>query len=161
MASGWVSTDTSWKGGFWQERCELFCRSRAISLCSLQYATRNRTLSWQNVARKSFCIPTLQNYAIKIKHNTRNMKNIMYFTYFYTSKMCYMLSEQRSILQGRMFSYADTQRHRLGTNHLQIPVNRPINPVRNYQRDGPMTVDDNQGRYWKKCPYHCKLVNGK
>ena len=29
------------------------------------------------------------------------------------------------MLQGRLFSYGDTQRHRLGPNHLQLPVNCP------------------------------------
>jgi catalase len=42
------------------------------------------------------------------------------------------------LLQGRVFSYADTQRHRLGPNYLQIPVNRPQVPVNNNQRDGFM-----------------------
>jgi catalase len=42
------------------------------------------------------------------------------------------------LLQGRLFSYADTQRHRLGPNYLQIPVNRPIAGVNNNQRDGFM-----------------------
>ena len=42
------------------------------------------------------------------------------------------------LLQGRLFSYADTQRHRLGPNYLQIPVNRPIAGVDNNQRDGFM-----------------------
>ncbi len=42
------------------------------------------------------------------------------------------------LLQGRVFSYADTQRHRLGPNYLQIPVNRPLAPVNNNQRDGFM-----------------------
>jgi len=50
------------------------------------------------------------------------------------------------MLQGRLFSYADTHRHRLGTNYQAIPVNRPFAcKVANYQRDGPMTVDANQG----------------
>ncbi|KAK6169210.1 hypothetical protein SNE40_020305 [Patella caerulea] len=50
------------------------------------------------------------------------------------------------MLQGRIFSYSDTHRHRLGSNYLQIPVNCPYNTkVRNYQRDGPQCVDDNQG----------------
>ena len=50
------------------------------------------------------------------------------------------------MLQGRLFSYSDTHRHRLGANYLQIPVNCPYHvPVKNYQRDGPMTVTDNQG----------------
>jgi catalase len=50
-------------------------------------------------------------------------------------------------LQGRLFSYSDTHRHRLGPNHLQIPVNAPRNAKNrgNYQRDGLMTVTDNQG----------------
>ena len=42
------------------------------------------------------------------------------------------------LLQGRLFSYADTQRHRLGPNYLQIPINMPKVPVNNNQRDGSM-----------------------
>jgi catalase len=42
------------------------------------------------------------------------------------------------LLQGRIFSYADTQRHRLGPNYLQLPINRPQVPVSNNQRDGAM-----------------------
>ncbi|CAM2924344.1 catalase [Paenibacillus sediminis] len=44
------------------------------------------------------------------------------------------------LLQGRLFSYPDTQRHRLGPNYLQIPINSPHTPVRNHQRDGYMNV---------------------
>lgn len=40
------------------------------------------------------------------------------------------------LLQGRLFSYADTQRYRLGTNYLDIAVNRPLVPVANHQEDG-------------------------
>jgi catalase len=42
------------------------------------------------------------------------------------------------LLQGRIFAYADTQRHRLGPNYLQLPINRPQVPVNNNQRDGAM-----------------------
>ncbi|XP_004570346.3 catalase [Maylandia zebra] len=50
------------------------------------------------------------------------------------------------MLQGRLFSYPDTHRHRLGANYLQIPVNCPFRArVANYQRDGPMCMHDNQG----------------
>jgi catalase len=50
------------------------------------------------------------------------------------------------MLQGRLFSYPDSHRYRLGTNFLQIPVNCPYaTRVRNYQRDGFMTVNGNQG----------------
>ncbi|KAJ8673509.1 hypothetical protein QAD02_004771, partial [Eretmocerus hayati] len=50
------------------------------------------------------------------------------------------------MLQGRLFSYGDTHRHRLGPNHLQLPVNCPYKmmPVINYQRDGFMSMN-NQG----------------
>ncbi|MBC8131466.1 MAG: catalase [Deltaproteobacteria bacterium] len=52
------------------------------------------------------------------------------------------------LLQGRLFSYPDTQRHRLGTNHALIPVNCPharAASVHNYQRDGAMRTDENGG----------------
>lgn len=43
------------------------------------------------------------------------------------------------LLQGRLFSYPDTQRHRLGPNYLQLPVNCPYSSkVQNNQRDGAM-----------------------
>ncbi|MDO3413066.1 catalase [Saccharibacillus sp. CPCC 101409] len=44
------------------------------------------------------------------------------------------------LLQGRLFSYPDTQRHRLGANYLQIPVNCPYAPVRNHQEGGAMNI---------------------
>jgi len=49
------------------------------------------------------------------------------------------------LLQGRTFSYADTQRHRLGANYLQLPINRPIVPVNNNQRDGAMQSGEFSG----------------
>jgi len=50
------------------------------------------------------------------------------------------------MLQARLFSYPDTHRHRLGPNFDQIPINCPYAAkVANYQRDGPMTVNGNQG----------------
>ena len=50
------------------------------------------------------------------------------------------------LLQGRLFSYHDTHRHRLGPNYHLIPVNRPKSTkADNYQRDGFMQVDGNSG----------------
>ena len=40
------------------------------------------------------------------------------------------------MLQGRNFSYADTQRHRLGPNYQQLPVNRSTTIVRNVNQEG-------------------------
>ncbi|MDR6225124.1 catalase [Desmospora profundinema] len=42
------------------------------------------------------------------------------------------------LLQGRLFSYPDTQRHRIGPNYLDLPINCPYAPVRNNTRDGNM-----------------------
>lgn len=56
------------------------------------------------------------------------------------------------MLQGRLFSYHDTHRHRLGPNYHLLPVNAPkACPMNNYQRDGYMRFDSNGGggpNYW-------------
>lgn len=50
------------------------------------------------------------------------------------------------MLQGRLFSYGDAQRYRLGVNHHQIPVNMPKHaPANPSHRDGQMRVDGNAG----------------
>jgi catalase len=48
------------------------------------------------------------------------------------------------MLVGRTFSYSDTQRHRVGPNYLQLPVNAPVTRPATNQRDGQMAyyVDD-------------------
>jgi catalase len=51
------------------------------------------------------------------------------------------------LLQGRLFSYLDTQNSRLGTtNFHQIPVNAPRCPFGNFQRDGKMQTMVPKGR---------------
>lgn len=52
------------------------------------------------------------------------------------------------MLQGRTFSYSDTQRHRVGPNYLQLPINAPKTHVATNQRDGQMT-------------YHVDLAKGQ
>ena len=49
------------------------------------------------------------------------------------------------LLQGRLFSYGDAQRYRLGVNHDQIPVNRAHCEIHSFHRDGVMRVDGNCG----------------
>ncbi|XP_054721649.1 catalase-like [Uloborus diversus] len=50
------------------------------------------------------------------------------------------------VLQGRLFSYPDTQRYRLGANYNQIPVNCPIKSIpNNYERNGFMTLTRKKG----------------
>jgi catalase len=72
------------------------------------------------------------------------------------------------LLQGRLFSYRDTQLSRLGTpNFHQIPINRPVVPVHNNQRDGQMQMDipQGQGAYFPNslmgsCPHLAKMSEG-
>ncbi|RDK85220.1 catalase [Marinirhabdus gelatinilytica] len=72
------------------------------------------------------------------------------------------------LLQGRLFSYRDTQLSRLGTpNFHQIPINKPIVPVHNNQRDGHMQMDIPEGRgaYFPNslmgsCPHLAKMADG-
>ena len=47
------------------------------------------------------------------------------------------------LLQGRLFSYLDTQLRRVGPNFAELPINRPLNPVSNNQREGfgRITID--------------------
>ncbi|WP_304441924.1 MULTISPECIES: catalase [Chitinophaga] len=47
------------------------------------------------------------------------------------------------MLQGRLLSYPDAHRYRLGVNYEQLPVNRCPYAVNNYERDGAMRLDDN------------------
>ncbi|CAH1389141.1 unnamed protein product [Nezara viridula] len=50
------------------------------------------------------------------------------------------------MLQGRLFSYTDTHRHRLGANYNQLPVNCPYRTkLSNSQRDGPMAYENQDG----------------
>ncbi|MGW6378143.1 catalase [Rhodococcus sp. NPDC055112] len=42
------------------------------------------------------------------------------------------------MLLGRVFSYADTHRYRIGTNYMDLPVNRPKAQVNSYSKDGAM-----------------------
>lgn len=51
------------------------------------------------------------------------------------------------MLQGRLFSYGDAQRYRLGVNHMEIPVNKPRCPFHTFHRDGQMRTDGNHGSH--------------
>lgn len=65
------------------------------------------------------------------------------------------------LLQGRLFSYLDTQLRRVGPNFAELPINRPINRVSNNQRDAFSRQTINKGRvaYFPNalaggCPMH-------
>ena len=61
------------------------------------------------------------------------------------------------LLQGRLFSYTDTQLTRLGgPNFHEIPINRPVAPLHNNQRDGLMRQTINTGH----TAYHPNTIGG-
>ncbi|MEO6802798.1 MAG: catalase [Granulicella sp.] len=49
------------------------------------------------------------------------------------------------MLQGRLLSYPDAHRYRIGTNYASLPVNAPKCPYATYNRDGSMNFTDNGG----------------
>jgi catalase len=49
------------------------------------------------------------------------------------------------MLQGRLISYPDAHRYRLGVNYDSLPVNRARCPIHTYHRDGSMRFDENGG----------------
>ena len=76
-----------------------------------------------------------ENYFADVEQAAFNPANIVPGIGFSPDKM----------LQGRLFSYGDAQRYRLGVNHHQIPVNAPRCPYHSFHRDGAMRVDGNYG----------------
>ncbi len=72
------------------------------------------------------------------------------------------------LLQGRLFSYTDTQLSRLGSpNFHEIPINRPVAPVHNHQRDAHMRQTINPGRVAYEpntlgggCPFQAMAKDG-
>lgn len=77
------------------------------------------------------------NYFAQIEQAAFNPANIVPGISFSPDRM----------LQGRLFSYGDAQRYRLGVNHHQIPVNMPkdVKNPHSFHRDGQMRVDGNLG----------------
>ena len=76
-----------------------------------------------------------ENYYADVEQAAFNPMNIVEGIGFSPDKM----------LQGRLFSYGDAQRYRLGVNHTEIPVNRPRCPIHAFHRDGQMRTDGNYG----------------
>ena len=76
-----------------------------------------------------------ENFFAEVEQSAFNPANVVPGISFSPDKM----------LQGRLFSYGDAQRYRLGVNHHTIPVNAPRCPAHSYHRDGAMRVDGNFG----------------
>ena len=70
------------------------------------------------------------NYFTEIEQSAFNPSNVVPGIGFSPDKM----------LQGRLFSYPDAQRHRIGAHYQSLEVNKPHSPVHHYHRDGEATL---------------------
>ena len=108
-------------------------------LASLDYDALDATKIWTNVPEMKIGTMTLN----------RNPDNVFLETEQSALAPSNLVpgiepSEDR-LLQGRIFSYADTQLHRIGTNGLQLPVNRPRTPAANHNQDGAQNPSARKG----------------
>jgi catalase len=76
-----------------------------------------------------------KNYFAEVEQAAFDPKNIVHGLGFSPDKM----------LQGRLISYPDAHRYRIGVNYNVLPVNAPQCPYASYNRDGSMRFDDNGG----------------
>jgi catalase len=76
-----------------------------------------------------------KNYFAEIEQSAFEPRNIVHGMGFSPDRM----------LQGRLISYPDAHRYRLGVNYESLPVNQPKCPFATYHRDGSMVYGDNGG----------------
>lgn len=67
-----------------------------------------------------------ENYFAEVEQIAMSPSNVVKGISFSPDKM----------LQGRIFSYADAHRYRLGTHYEALPINQPKSPVNHYHKDG-------------------------
>ena len=76
-----------------------------------------------------------KNYFAEIEQSAFEPRNVVPGMGFSPDRM----------LQGRLISYPDAHRYRLGVNYEALPVNQPKCPYATYHRDGFMALGDNGG----------------
>jgi catalase len=76
-----------------------------------------------------------KNYFAEIEQSAFEPRNVVPGMGFSPDRM----------LQGRLISYPDAHRYRLGVNYESLPVNQPKCPYATYHRDGLMALGDNGG----------------
>ncbi len=90
--------------------------------------------------------PPIEVATLELNRNPENYFAEVEQAAFEPSNMPYGIgASPDKMLQGRLLSYPDAHRYRIGTNYAQLPVNRPRCPMNNYNRDGSMRFDGNAG----------------
>ena len=99
--------------------------------------------------------PLIEVGILELDKNPRNYFNeVEQAAFSPTNKVPGIGLSPDKMLQGRLFSYPDTQRYRLGVNYNFLPINRPDVEVNNGFRNGAMRFDDNGGDSLNYEPSH-------
>ncbi len=102
--------------------------------------------------------PLIEVGVLELNKNPRNYFNeVEQVAFSPTNKVPGIGLSPDKMLQGRLFSYPDTQRYRLGVNYNFLPINRPDVEVNNGFRNGAMRFDDNGGDSLNYEPSHYKV----
>ncbi len=90
--------------------------------------------------------PLIEVGILELNRNPKNYFNeVEQAAFSPTNKVPGIGLSPDKMLQGRLFSYPDTQRYRLGINYNSLPINKPVVEVNNGYRNGAMRFDDNGG----------------
>jgi len=99
--------------------------------------------------------PLIEVGVLELNKNPKNYFNeVEQAAFSPTNKVPGIGLSPDKMLQGRLFSYPDTQRHRLGVNYNFLPINKPDVEVNNGFRNGAMRFDDNGGDSLNYEPSH-------
>ena len=117
------------KGNFpsWELRVALMTQAE---LDKLDYDGLDATKEWRGVAFKTIGKMTLNRMPDNFFQETEQS------AFAPANLVPGIEASEDRLLQGRMFSYADTQLHRVGPNGNQLPINRPLAAVQSNNQDG-------------------------
>ncbi|MCY0387042.1 catalase [Robbsia sp. Bb-Pol-6] len=112
---------------------------KPAQLADFPYDALDDTKEWKGVPERKVGTMTLTKVPANFFESTEESA-------FAPSRMVPGIepSEDR-MLQGRLFSYADTQIYRVGTNYMQLPINRPRVPVTNNHQAGELADSKKEG----------------
>jgi catalase len=112
---------------------------RPADIANLDYDPFDATKDWYDVPERKVGTMTLDRMPENFFQDTEQSA-------FAPSNMIPGIEPSPDrLLQGRLFSYADTHRHRLGANHMALPINAPRNAVANNNQDGPASIRPRSG----------------
>ncbi|CAI5727148.1 unnamed protein product [Hyaloperonospora brassicae] len=117
-------------------------QAAALAGSDPDYAIRDL---YEAIAQQQYPSWTLYIQAMSVDEAANETLNPFDVTKFAEIEQLAFSPSPDKMLQGRLFSYPDTQRHRLGVNYLQLPVNRPLHDQRRTAGTGGATRPSPRG----------------